>query len=103
MKQRAKVEGRACALPHTPLYSSAVQNRNGSAVDEPDRLGREPTLLCLPCLMQGAVRRAWTVSEGRACCIRHAVEDSRLDDMDQHDLFVRVYEALRLHGYPDAY
>ncbi|MEU8663952.1 hypothetical protein [Actinoplanes philippinensis] len=65
----------------------------------------EPTvgLLCLPCLMTGAVRQAWTVSEGRACCIKHAVEDSDLDDMDQHDLFVTIYEALRQHGHASPY
>ena len=70
---------------------------------EQDLFEREPALLCLPCLMRGIVRPAWTVSEGRACCIRHAVEDSDLDDMDQHDLFVDIYEALRLRGYPDEY
>jgi hypothetical protein len=64
---------------------------------------QESGLLCLPCLMSGAVRRAWTVNEGRACCIRHAVEDSDLDDMDQHELFVTVYEALRVRGYSDPY
>jgi hypothetical protein len=53
--------------------------------------------------MLGTVRRAWTISEGRACCIRHAVEDSDLDDMDQHDLFVGIYEALRLQGHREAY
>jgi hypothetical protein len=53
--------------------------------------------------MAGVVRRAWTVSQGRACCIRHAVEDSDFDDMDQHDLFVTIYEALRLRGYSDPY
>jgi hypothetical protein len=46
--------------------------------------------------MAGVVRPAWTVSEGRACCIRHAVEDSGLDDMDQHDLFVTVYGSVAL-------
>jgi hypothetical protein len=60
-------------------------------------------LLCLPCLMTGTVRQAWTVSEGRACCIRHAVEDSDLDDMDQHDLFVTIYEALRQRGHASPY
>jgi len=53
--------------------------------------------------MAGAVRRAWTVSDGRACCIRHAVEDSDLDDMSQHDLFVIIYEALRQLGHADPY
>jgi hypothetical protein len=68
-----------------------------------DRPERESDLLCLPCLMAGVARRAWTVSQGRACCIRHAVEDSDLDDMDQHDLFVTIYEALRQRGYSDPY
>ncbi|WP_433306331.1 hypothetical protein ACQP2F_20495 [Actinoplanes sp. CA-030573] len=65
--------------------------------------GRELGMLCLPCMVGGEIRRAWTVSEGRASCIRHAVEDTDLDDMDQHDLFVVLYEALRRRGYPDAY
>ena len=60
-------------------------------------------LLCLPCMLAGEIRRAWTVSQGRACCIRHAVEDTDLDDMDQHDLFVVLYEALRKMGCPEAY
>jgi hypothetical protein len=64
---------------------------------------RELNLLCLPCMMGGDIRRAWTVSAGRACCIRHAVEDSELDDMNQHDLFVTLYEALRQRGYTDPY
>lgn len=63
----------------------------------------ESALLCLPCLMQGAVRRAWTVSDGHASCVRHAVEDSDLDDMRQHDLLVVIYEALRRQGHRDAY
>jgi hypothetical protein len=70
---------------------------------KPDQPAGEPELLCLPCLMDGQVQRAWTVSEGRACCIRHAVEASDLDDMDQHDLFVVIYEALRMRGYVDPY
>ena len=80
-----------------------MKKQNRSVAEKRDRLEQESALLCLPCLMLGAVRRAWTVSEGRACCIRHAVEDSDLDDMDQHDLFVRVYEALRQLGHPDAH
>jgi hypothetical protein len=70
---------------------------------ESDSSERELGLLCLPCLMNGEVRRAWTVNEGRTCCIRHAVEASDLDDMAQHNVFVTVYEALRLRGYPDPY
>jgi len=77
------------------------QDRPGT--EEHAMLERESALLCLPCLMLGTVRRAWTISVGRACCIRHAVEDSDLDDMDQHDLFVSIYEALRLQGHVDAY
>jgi len=69
--------------------------------DQPDR--ESGLLLCLPCLTAGDVRRAWTVNEGRACCVRHAVEASDLDDMDQHNLFVTIYETLRTRGHPDAY
>lgn len=72
-------------------------------MENQERPERELDTLCLPCLVGGAVRRAWTVSQGRACCIRHAVEDSDLDDMDQHELFVTIYEALRLRGYADPY
>jgi hypothetical protein len=80
-----------------------VSKRDQRHATAQDGLGSEPALLCLPCLMLGAVRRAWTISEGRACCVRHAVEDSSLDDMDQHELFVVIYEALRQQGYPDAH
>jgi hypothetical protein len=80
-----------------------MNKKDRAGVRRRDRLDQESAPLCLPCLMSGTVRRAWTVSEGRACCIRHAVEDSDLDDMAQHDLFVRIYEALRLRGYPDAH
>jgi hypothetical protein len=60
-------------------------------------------LLCVQCLLEGLVRRAWTVMNGDATCVRHAIESSELDDMDQHDLFVTIYEALRQQGYPGAY
>ena len=60
-------------------------------------------VLCLPCMLAGQIRPAWTVSDGRACCIRHAVEDTDLDDMDQHDLFVVLYEELRRRGHADPY
>jgi hypothetical protein len=76
-------------------------NKNrAAAIGKP---AQKADFLCLPCLMAGVVRQAWTVSEGRACCIRHAVEDSDLDDMDQHDLFVVIYEALRRLGHADPY
>jgi hypothetical protein len=68
-----------------------------------DERERKADLLCLPCMMAGTVRQAWTVSQGRACCIRHAVEDSDLDDMDQHNLFVIIYEALRQLGHAKPY
>jgi hypothetical protein len=74
-----------------------------AAIGKLDRPEEKADLLCLPCLMAGVVRQAWTVSEGRACCIKHAVEDSDLDDMDQHDLFVTIYEALRQLGHSDPY
>ena len=70
---------------------------------EPGQPTGESEILCLPCLLGGQVRRARTVSEGRASCIRHAVEASDLDDVDQHNLFVVIYEALRLRGYVDPY
>ena len=63
----------------------------------------ENSLLCRPCLLDGQARKAWTVTQGDATCIRHAVEPTDLDDVDQHDLFVVIYEQLRqaaqLHIY----
>lgn len=36
------------------------------------------------------------VAQGeRGVVSKHAVEDPDLDDMDQHDSFVTIYEALR--------
>jgi hypothetical protein len=49
------------------------------------------------------IRPAWTVADVFAVCLRHAVEPSDLDDMDQHDLFVILYEKLRKQRYPNAY
>ncbi len=63
----------------------------------------ENGLLCRPCMLDGQVRQAWTVTQGDATCIRHAVEPTALDDMDQHDLFVVLYEQLRRSGHTDAY
>ncbi len=54
-------------------------------------------------MLASKVRRAWTVTAGEATCVRHAVEPTELDDMDQHDLFVVIYEHLRRMGFPDAY
>jgi hypothetical protein len=85
-------------------YSPGVKKLDRSSTGRQNLLvEQESALLCLPCLMVGTLRRAWTVSEGRACCVRHAVEDSELDDMQQHDLFAEIYEKFRLQGYPDAY
>jgi hypothetical protein len=88
-------------------YSPEVSKRARPGVSKRDRPGGklpDPALLCLPCMMLGTVRQAWTISDGRACCIRHAVEDAGLDDdMAEHDLFVVLYEALRQQGHPDAH
>ena len=59
--------------------------------------------LCRVCLMEGETRRAWTVAEGDATCIRHAVELTDLEDGEQHELFVVIYEKLRRAGHHDAY
>lgn len=60
-------------------------------------------LLCRPCLLEGETRRVWTVAEGDATCIRHAVEPAEMDDGEQHELFVVIYENLRRAGHHDAY
>jgi hypothetical protein len=54
-------------------------------------------------MLDGQVRKAWTVTLGDATCIRHAVEPTDLDDMDQHNLFVVLYEQLRKAGHTDLY
>jgi hypothetical protein len=60
-------------------------------------------LLCYACMARGTVRVAWTVGVGDAMCVRCAIETHTDDDMNQHDLVVQLYEALRTSGYPDVY
>jgi len=59
--------------------------------------------MCRPCLVEGVVRWAWTVIGGDATCVRHTVEATTMDDMEQHDLLVIVYEKLRQMGFPNVY
>jgi hypothetical protein len=49
-------------------------------------------------MLAGTARRTCTVTAGNATCVRHAVEPTELDDVDQHDLFVVIYEHLRRIG-----
>lgn len=60
-------------------------------------------LLCRPRLLESETRLAWTVTEGDATCIRHAVELIELEDGEQHELFVVIYEKLRRAGHHDAF
>ena len=63
-----------------------------------------PILLCLTCLRDGQIRRAWSVVDSEAVCIRHAVAAFGIeDDMGEHDLFERVYRELGALGYRDVY
>jgi hypothetical protein len=50
------------------------------------------------------VRRAWTVADGRALCIRHAVGWLDIeDDMAEHALFEDLYLALHDLGFRNTY
>ncbi len=49
------------------------------------------------------LRRARTITHGDATCIRHAVEATDLEDGDQRELLVVIYEQLRLAGQSDVY
>jgi len=66
----------------------------------------EPTamLLCMDCLRDAKVRRAWSVSQGDALCVRHAVARLGLDDdMEEHEIYEDAYEELRRLGHPNTY
>ena len=60
-------------------------------------------LLCVECLQQETVRRAWSVFEGSALCIRHTVEAFEWDDMDEKDVILKTYNALRELGFTETY
>ena len=62
-------------------------------------------LLCMLCLSDQIVRRAWTVSDGDAKCIFHALlrGEGDNDDMAEHDDYEVVYRKLRELGYRDAF
>ncbi len=62
-------------------------------------------LLCYQCMLDVKVRRAWTVRAGNAACIFHAVDGAWGEgyDMEEHSVFVEVYERLREMGHPDAH
>jgi hypothetical protein len=60
-------------------------------------------LLCKPCLEDAVIRRAWTMSNGNATCLLHAELRDVEDDMDQHNLYVEIYEKLRQLGFGDAF
>jgi hypothetical protein len=60
--------------------------------------------MCIRCLRDAKARDAWTVSDGDALRIRHAVAHFGLDDdMEEHWLYQDLYEALRQLGYKDVY
>jgi len=63
-----------------------------------------PVLMCVRCLRDAKTRTAWTVSDGEALCIRHAVATFGFDDdMQEHWLYEDLYAALRAIGYEDTY
>jgi hypothetical protein len=63
-----------------------------------------PILLCLTCLRDAKIRRAWSVVDSEAVCIRHAVAAFGIeDDMEEHDLYASVYVDLGELGYRDVY
>jgi hypothetical protein len=63
-----------------------------------------PTLLSMKCVRDAKARRAWSVVQGDALRVRHAVDWLDLnDDMEDHYIYEHVYAELRQLGYPDAY
>jgi hypothetical protein len=66
-----------------------------------EEIGSGP--LCKPCLVERVVRRAWTVSEGDAKCIFHALLRTDEDDMKEHSDYEVVYRQLRELGHPEAF
>ncbi len=41
------------------------------------------------------LRTAYTVTDGRALCIRHAIESSDMDDVDQDQTFRVIYRDMK--------
>lgn len=66
-----------------------------------EEIGSGP--LCMPCLADQTVRRAWTVSDGDAKCIFHALLRIEGDDMAEHDDYEVVYRQMRELGQPEAF
>jgi hypothetical protein len=63
-----------------------------------------PILLCIRCLRDAKARQAWTVYDGEALCIRHAVAHFGLDnDMEEHWLYEHLYAELWERGYREVY
>ena len=63
-----------------------------------------PILLCLTCLRDGQIHRVWSMVDSEAVCIRHAVSAFGIeDDMEEHDLYERVYLELGELGYRDVH
>jgi len=63
-----------------------------------------PFLLCNRCLRDAKVHAAWTVNDGEAVCIRHAVIDFDIDDdMDEHELYEKIYSDLWESGFRNVY
>jgi len=64
----------------------------------------EGYLLCKACLSDTEIRRAWTISNGDASCLKHA-ELWAVDGEIDHEAaqYSKVYEKLRQLGFRDAF
>jgi transposase-like protein len=59
--------------------------------------------LCMPCMAEQTVRKAWTVSGGDARCVFHALLRFQGDDMAEHADCEAVYRRMRELGHPEAF
>ena len=59
--------------------------------------------LCMPCLVEQTVRKAWTVSGGNDKCIFQALRRFEGDDMAEHANYEAAYRQMRELGHPEAF
>jgi hypothetical protein len=61
-------------------------------------------LFCVRCLRDARARLAWTVADGEAKCIWHAVEWFDIEgDTNESALFEDLYLELRRFGFQDTH
>jgi len=60
-------------------------------------------MFCFQCMISKRLRTAYTVTDGRALCIRHAIESSDMDDVDQDQTFRVIYRDMKKAGIDNPY